>query len=227
MKVDLKLLVGQSVGVFVIFALALFLPAGNWAWLAGWVFLGLFLGFYLAVNAWLFRHNPALLQERTRLASSDQQGWDKLLFPVMLAGTLAWLALMGLDAERWHWSWVPLGLQALGLLLLLGSFYLLFLTFRENSFLSPVVRVQQDRGQAVVSTGLYAHVRHPMYAAIAVFTVGTALLLGSWSGVCFGLLLVLILARRAVLEERALREHLQGYAAYMGQVRYRLIPNVW
>jgi protein-S-isoprenylcysteine O-methyltransferase Ste14 len=32
---------------------------------------------------------------------------------------------------------------------------------------------------------------------------------------------------RAVLEERFLREGLEGYAAYMQRVRYRLIPGVW
>jgi protein-S-isoprenylcysteine O-methyltransferase Ste14 len=31
----------------------------------------------------------------------------------------------------------------------------------------------------------------------------------------------------AVLEERVLREELEGYSAYMTQVRYRLIPYVW
>jgi protein-S-isoprenylcysteine O-methyltransferase Ste14 len=227
MHVNVKLLVAQSAAVFLIFALSLFLPAGNWGWTAGWVFLVLFFAFYLAVSVWLFMHNPSLLQERTRLASSDQQGWDKLLFPLMLVLSLAWLALMALDAARFHWSWVPVWLQAAGLILLLCSFYLLFLTFRENSYLSPVVRVQQERGQVVVSTGLYAYVRHPMYAAIAVFTVGTALLLGSWYGVLVGMLLMVVLARRAVLEERTLRQALPGYGAYMAQVKHRLIPRVW
>jgi len=227
MKVNLKLLAGQSVVIFALFALALFVPAGTWAWGAGWVFWVLFLGFYVAINAWLFRNNPALLQERTRLASSDQQGWDKLLFPLMLLAFFGWLALMGWDAVRAHGSWMPLWLQGAGLVLLLASFYLLFRTFRENSYLSPVVRVQADRGQVVVSSGLYAHVRHPMYTGIAVFTVGTALLLGSWYGLLLGIILMAILARRAVLEEATLRQALPGYADYMAQVRYRLIPYVW
>jgi protein-S-isoprenylcysteine O-methyltransferase Ste14 len=36
-----------------------------------------------------------------------------------------------------------------------------------------------------------------------------------------------MIARRAVLEERTLRQELQGYDAYMVQVKYRLIPYVW
>jgi protein-S-isoprenylcysteine O-methyltransferase Ste14 len=66
-----------------------------------------------------------------------------------------------------------------------------------------------------------------MYAAFLPFMVGTPLLLGSGYGVLFGLAFVLALARRAVLEERMLQQELQGYADYMLQVKYRLIPYVW
>ena len=41
------------------------------------------------------------------------------------------------------------------------------------------------------------------------------------------LLLIGLFAWRAVLEERTLRDELQGYAAYMTQVKYRLVPYVW
>ena len=227
MAVNFELQAGQFLGFLAAFAVALFLPAGTLAWLAGWVFLGMFFSFFLAVNLWLARHNPGLLQERTQLAASDQQGWDKLLFRLLLLFPFVWLAFMSLDAVRFHWSPMPGWLPVVGAAMLLCSFYLLFLTFRENSYLSPVVRLQADRGQVVVSTGPYHVVRHPMYAGIAVFTVGTALLLGSGYGVLLGLVFLAILARRAVLEERTLSEALPGYRAYMTQVKYRLIPRVW
>ena len=122
---------------------------------------------------------------------------------------------------------MPAWLQVAGAITLVCSFALLFLTFRENAYLSPVVRIQTERGHTVISTGPYRYVRHPIYAAMVVFVAGTALLLGSWSGVLLGLVFVAILARRATLEERALQAELPGYAAYMGRVRYRLIPYVW
>ena len=227
MHANLKLQVGQFLAYLVAFGLALFLPAGTLAWLAGWIFLALFFGFLLATNLWLFKHNPGLLQERMRLGTSDQQGWDKLLFPLLLLLFFGWLISISLDAGRFHWSPVPVWLQFVGAIVLLCSFYLLFLTFRENSYLSTVVRIQEDRGQTVVSTGPYHTVRHPMYSAILVFTMGTSLLLGSWYGVLSGLVLMILLARRTLLEERTLRAELAGYAAYMGQVKYRLIPYIW
>jgi protein-S-isoprenylcysteine O-methyltransferase Ste14 len=134
---------------------------------------------------------------------------------------------MSLDAARFHWSPVPLWLQIVGAALLMSSFEFLFLTFRENSYLSPVVRIQAERGHSVVTTGLYGYVRHPMYSALLVFVMGTSLLLGSGYGVIFGLVTMALLARRAVLEERMLLRELPGYSVYTADVKYRLIPHVW
>jgi protein-S-isoprenylcysteine O-methyltransferase Ste14 len=218
----------QIAGLFVVFALILFLAAGTIAWLAGWAFLVLFFGFTVALSLWLLRHSPGLLTERmTGVGKSDQKTWDKVFFAIANVFFLAWLVLMPLDAARFHWSQMPGWLQVLGAALLLCSFYLFFLTFRENAYLSPAVRVQTDRGQTVVSTGPYRYVRHPMYATAIIFFVGTTLLLGSWYGLLLGLVIVVGVAIRAVQEERTLRAELPGYEAYMAQVKYRLIPYVW
>lgn len=222
-----KQTIWQTIGFFTLFGLALFLPAGNVAWLAGWVFLILFFGFFVTTNNWLLKYNPGLLQERMSLSRPDQKGWDKILFPLILVSTVIWLIFMSLDASRFHWSPLPAWLQMVGVMTLLSSFYILYLTFRENSYLSTVVRIQRERGHRVISTGPYHWVRHPMYSGILIFMVGTSLLLGSGYGVLIGMIFILVLARRAVQEERTLRVELTGYASYMAQVKYRLIPYVW
>ena len=84
----IRKLIVQAGIFFGLFALAVFVPAGRVDWLAGWVFLVAFLVFYLAVNAWLYRHNPGLMEERLSLARPDQKGWDKVLFPLMLLFSL-------------------------------------------------------------------------------------------------------------------------------------------
>src|SRR5689334_5030797 len=119
MTVNLKMLLGQFLGVFLLFALALFLPADTIAWPAGWIFLGLFFGFMLALNLWLLKHNPGLLQERMRRSADNQQGWDKVLFPSMFVLFLIWLGVMAVDAVRFHWSYVPPWLQIVGGIILL------------------------------------------------------------------------------------------------------------
>jgi protein-S-isoprenylcysteine O-methyltransferase Ste14 len=228
MTVNRTLLATQIIGMALVFALALFLPAGTLAWPAGWVFLLLFFGFVIALSLWLLKHNPGLLTERmTGVGKADQKAWDKVFLGLVSLLFVAWLILMPLDAVRFRWSQLPVWLQVVGVLVLLGSFALFFLTFRENAYLSPAVRIQTDRGQTVVSSGPYHYVRHPMYAAFLLFVLGTALVLGSWYGLLFGLTLVFAVARRAVLEERTLRQELDGYDAYMAQVEYRLIPRVW
>lgn len=228
MAVNRTLLAAQIVGMLLVFALILFLSAGAVTWLAGWAFLVLFFGFVVALSGWLLRHNPGLLTERmTGVGKADQKAWDKVFYVLLNVIFLVWLIIMPLDAVRFHWSHVPVVLQVFGALLLLCSFAVFFLTFRANSFLSPAVRIQSERDQVVVSTGPYHYVRHPMYAAAAVFLAGTALLLGSWWGLLGGGILMVAVANRAVREERSLRAELHGYAAYMARVKYRLIPRIW
>ena len=227
MAINSKLLVAQTAILFLVIALLLFLPAGTIAWLSGWIFLVLFFSSVIAITIWLYRHDPGLLQERMTLFKSDQETWDKVLVALVQVFFYAWLILMPLDAVRFRWSHMPVWLQVIGAVILLCSFYLFFLTFRENPYLSPAVRIQKERGHTVISTGPYRYVRHPMYAAFIPFVLGTSLLLGSWYGVLAGLIQVVVIARRAVLEERMLRKGLKGYDHYMEQVNYRFIPCVW
>jgi protein-S-isoprenylcysteine O-methyltransferase Ste14 len=98
---------------------------------------------------------------------------------------------------------------------------------RENSFAAPVIKLQHERGQRVISTGPYAFVRHPMYFGAAFYFIGTALLLGSWWGVIFAFVLIGLLCIRIPIEEKALRAGLEGYGEYAAHVRYRLSPHVW
>ena len=212
---------------FLVTALVLFLSAGTIAWPAGWIDLILLYG-WLLVGIWLLlKYNPGLLEERINLSQSNQKAWDKVFILLFYLFFFAWLVLMPLDAVRFHWSQVPLVLQVAGAVALVGSFFLISLTFRENSFLSPTVRIQEERGQTVISTGPYHYVRHPMYAGGLLLFLGTPLLLGSWYGLLLALVFIPAGAVRAVLEERVLREELPGYDAYMAQVKYRLIPYVW
>lgn len=228
MKINTLQLAGGFAFIFFEFSLPLFLSAGTLAWVAGWVYVGLFMLFTVTLSLWLVRANPGLLNERlTGMGKADQAVWDKLWYAVTTILFIGWLVLMGLDAVRFGWSHVPLWVQVVGGLLLISSLYLFYLTFRENAFLSVAVRIQEERGQTVISTGPYAVVRHPMYAALLLFVPGTALLLGSWYGVLCGVVVIAAAGWRAVREERTLLDELPGYEAYMARVKYRLVPYVW
>ena len=224
MSLQTKVIVVEFVE-FLVMALALFLPAGTAAWPAAWVFLGLLFVCGLPITWWLLKYDPGLIEERMRFR--PQLSWDKVFIAIVLVFIVFWLILMPLDAVRFHWSRMPVELKTLGALMLLISLYISFLTMRENPYSSAVVRVQKERAQTVISTGPYRYVRHPMYTGACLFFLGTALLLGSWYGVLCTPVFIGLFAVRAVLEERLLREELEGYDAYMAQVEYRFFPHVW
>lgn len=180
------------------------------------------------IEAMLARRDPALLAERLGPPiQPGQEGWDKVWISAFLLLFFGWVALMALDAVRFGWSQVPVWLQVLGAAGIVACYWICYLAFRENTFLAPVVRLQTERGHHVVSTGPYAHVRHPMYAGALLYLVGTALLLGSWYGLAAAVVLAAGIALRAVLEERTLARQLPGYSAYMREVKRRLIPGIW
>jgi protein-S-isoprenylcysteine O-methyltransferase Ste14 len=114
-----------------------------------------------------------------------------------------------------------------GTLLLILSGALIFEVFRENTFASPVVKMQKERGQKVISTGLYGIVRHPMYTGACLLFISSPMLLGSVYGLVMGIGLVVILAARSIGEEAMLTRELEGYSQYKSKVRWRLIPFVF
>jgi protein-S-isoprenylcysteine O-methyltransferase Ste14 len=157
----------------------------------------------------------------------SQRTWDRILMSVFVVVWIGSLVLSALDAVRFHWSRIPIWLQAVGAVLVALSYYVFYLTFRENSYAAPTVKIQSERGHRVVSTGPYAMVRHPMYAGAVAFFVGTPLLLGSWWGLAVTPALIVLLSVRALLEERTLADELPGYRDYAARVRYRLVPGIW
>lgn len=226
-KPRIVLVLFQVLSTLLIYALPVFIPAGLRAWPSAWVFLALWFGFWLFILIWLYLQDPGLFWERMLTTTSGQKLWDKLLVPLLYGAIFLWLLFTAFDAGRFHWSPVAPPIEILGALILGASFLLFFLTFRANRYLATVVRVQEDRGQVVITNGPYRLVRHPMYAATLIFFLGTPLLLGAWYGVLLSPIAAVVLSWRAVLEERTLQKDLPGYAEYMTRTKYRLIPLIW
>jgi protein-S-isoprenylcysteine O-methyltransferase Ste14 len=206
----------------------LFVPAGTLAWPGAWVFLAEMWLLGIAVGLWLLRYDPALLKERTgSFVQRDQPPIDKLLVVSLIAFYIAWFVVMGLD-RRYGWSpSVTVWQQALGAVGVFLSVYLGYLTFRENSFASPVVKIQTERAHSVITTGPYSYVRHPMYAGALFHFGGLPLLLGSAWGLAFLPVFIALFAIRISIEERTLRTAFRGYDDYAARVRYRVIPLIW
>lgn len=212
-----------------LFPLAILGIGGDWGWLEGWIFALWFDAMVLSNMFYLYFKDPALLAERSgRTAPTDWKGWDKFLLNGAYFLTVVWFILMPLDAKRLGWSpEFALWLKVIGGLLLIPALYFIYQATAENTFLSTRVRIQEERKQKVISSGVYGFVRHPLYLGVLLMLIGGPLLLGALSGLAISLVAVIVLVVRIRGEEKMLVEELEGYAEYKEKVRYRLVPFLW
>ena len=80
----------------------------------------------------------------------------------------------------------------------------------------------------LVTGGLYARIRHPMYSALLIYSAGQALVLPNYIvGPSYGVAMAILFAFRVGAEERMMIEEFgREYEVYMAQTK-RLIPFVW
>jgi protein-S-isoprenylcysteine O-methyltransferase Ste14 len=203
--------------------------SGDWFWIEGWIFSIWFIVLCFTTIIYLYRKDPELLAERYRKpGTANQKAWDKYVVSGLLIGFIAWIVIMPLDAKRYGWTTdFPLWLKILGGIGLILSFFFFYRSYTDNTFVSPLVRIQTERKQQVVSTGVYGFVRHPMYLGGILMFIGTPLLLGSYFGIALGLIITVLLAFRTLGEEQMMLKELDGYEEYKRKVKYRFIPLIW
>ena len=232
-KANNKMTVGRfifgSIITILIFPAVILFLSGNWLWLEGWIFSLWFDAMVLSNVMYLYWKDPALLAERSKAPGSDnQEKWDKYLVIGIYFMALAWFIVMPLDAKRFGWSPIfPVWLKVLGGVALLPALYLIYQATVENTYLSTLVRIQTDRKQHVISTGVYGFVRHPLYLGCLLMILGAPLLLGSMYGFIIGVIAIIVLVGRIIGEENMLVNGLEGYEEYKKKVKYRLVPFVW
>ena len=128
----------------IIFLLAIFfVPAGTMAWTEAWVFIGFYFLYVGLGVAWLKKHDPDLLKERMK-DKKDAKPWDRFLIFTYVIFMICMIILAGLDAVRFRWSDIPLFIKILGFAGFLPATAIIFWAMRENSYLSDVVRIQDD-----------------------------------------------------------------------------------
>jgi protein-S-isoprenylcysteine O-methyltransferase Ste14 len=213
-------------GFLVFIGVARFLPAGRWGWTRGWLFLAAFFALTIPSLVYLRRTNPEIFVARSRIHGSTKT-WDKVILSLLLPSMLFEIVLAALDSGRFHWSRVPAWATALGYVFLVFGYLLSVWAYRFNKFAEPGVRVQKERGQQVIDGGPYALVRHPVYLGGLFIAACIPLTLGSlWALIPAAVGGATILVR-ILMEERTLRDELDGYREYMDRVRWRLVPRVW
>jgi protein-S-isoprenylcysteine O-methyltransferase Ste14 len=208
-----------------VMAALLFLPAGTLDYWEAWVFIAVFFACSLAITVYLAVQDPQLLTRRMKAGPGAET--EKTQKIIMVAAMLSFTAAIVIPAidHRFGWSDAPASVVILGNGLVVLSYLVFYVVFRENTYGAATIQIADN--QTVISTGPYAVVRHPMYGGALLLVLGTPLALGSWWGLVTVVPTVAGLVARLLDEERFLDANLPGYSDYMRKVRYRLVPFVW
>jgi Putative protein-S-isoprenylcysteine methyltransferase len=211
------------------YALLLFVPADTLHWWRAWVFLAVTVVVMAAAVFSILPDSADLFAQRAKgIIQKGQPLWDRALVILLVVSYVGQIIFIPLDLFRFHVLPKPGALiSCIGLALYVASWWIMTLAMKANPFAVPVVRLQEERHQRVIDTGIYAVVRHPMYAGFVPMAIGPALWLQSYVAALLAVVPIAVLAVRSVFEERFLKRQLMGYEAYTEKVRYRLIPFVW
>jgi protein-S-isoprenylcysteine O-methyltransferase Ste14 len=225
--------VGLRTGV-AIFILIVALPVSpvlitqRWGWWQAWTFAALTVSGFFISRLLASRRHPGLLDERAKfLDHSDTEPFDRILSPIVGFAPALVPLCAGLEVELIGELTKPLVMDVTALVVFVGGYAFGSWALIENRFFSATVRIQAERGHFVVDTGPYRFVRHPGYSGALLVFAATPVLFGTpWTGLLSAALCVALIVRTA-LEDRALREKLQGYEDYAARTRFRLVPGVW
>ncbi len=216
----------QSILIIIGFAV-LFISAGTLAWINAWVYVGLVSIYWVISTVVLAGVNPDMLNERGSVVKEGTKGFDKVwvaIYPVLTFGNLV---VMGFDAVRFQWSFMPFWLAILGIVIMIPASVISTWAMAVNKFFEWTVRIQDDRQQYICTSGPYKIMRHPGYTGLVISILVYPLILGSWWGFVLSGILAIIVVIRTALEDRTLQNEMTGYREYAKQVKYRLIPLVW
>jgi protein-S-isoprenylcysteine O-methyltransferase Ste14 len=223
-KTNLRASVSGLLGL-VLFGALLFGTAGTFDYWQAWVFIAILTAVSIFPTVYLAVKDPATLERRMHGGPlAETRTAQKIVASGFLLIVVAVLVVSALD-HRFGWSQVPTAVVVLGDALVAIGFGITLLVVIENSYAAANVTVEAE--QTVISTGLYAIVRHPMYFGAVIMMIGMPLALDSYWGLVTLLPVMAVLALRITDEEKMLRQELDGYDEYTQKVHHRLVPGVW
>ncbi|HEY4100381.1 MAG TPA: isoprenylcysteine carboxylmethyltransferase family protein [Gemmatimonadales bacterium] len=232
-RLIIKGLIGGAVQV-AIYAAALLIPAGivhggTWYWPRALLFFLLYaIALEASVVVMAIAAPNSLAARLTPPATEAQPMADRVATLLLVLATLGWFAFVAVDVFDLKLlpppSW---GVSLAGAVVSFAGFIVAVTAIHQNAFAIPIVEDQSARAQVVITSGLYAYVRHPMYLGILIFHAGLALWLGSYAALLAVGVMVLMLRIRIGIEETTLRQTLPEYPQYITRVPARLVPGIW
>jgi len=151
-------------GVFILIPAGL-VPGGTWYWPRAFILLGVYAFIIVVSIVALAVKAPASLEARLKPPVSKKQPVaDRIVTAFLMLWFLAWLVFIPI--EVFYLKLLPkphFAVSVCGGVLSLVGVSIVIIAIYQNSFAIPIVEDQTKRGQVLVDTGLYAHVRHPLY----------------------------------------------------------------
>ena len=225
MKANVRLMASAGIKLLmglVLVGLLIFLPAGTLCFFNGWLLVAVLFVPMLIAGVVMTFCSPQLLKKR--LNTKEKEREQKSVVAMSGIMFIAAFVVAGLN-YRYVWTVMPSWTVWSAVALFLLSYAMYAEVMRENAYLSRTIEVQE--GQTVIETGLYGIVRHPMYSATILLFLSMPLVLGSLPSFVIMLVYIPLIVKRIKNEEKVLLAGLDGYEAYCGKVKYRLLPFVW
>ena len=214
-----------------LFIIMFFPLAQDWAWIEAWLFItslviNLTISFYV-IN----KKNPRVLRNRMKVKkvgvtekTKRSAGSDKFILPFLGVGFITALILPIFDYRN-QWSSIPFTVEIIGLVVFNIGVVIMDIAMVQNAYASKLLDINKD--QKLIDTGLYGHVRHPLYSGAVLMMLGLPIALGSWISLIPATVGVLALLIRIKFEEEMLIKGMDGYDEYRTRVKYKIIPKIY
>ena len=203
-----------------------FSAAGHFNIKRAWIFFGLSFLFLIINTLIAIFFSPEIANVRGEMQKGTKT-WDKVFIAVYTPMTLALPLIAGLDVGRFGWSYLGTGSLYAGIIIfLIGGIFTDWALF-SNIHFETTVRIQTEKDHKVITDGPYKIIRHPGYVGILLNTYSTSLILGSLYSLIPVFIMTVLFIIRTHLEDKTLRDELDGYSDYAKKVRFRLIPGIW
>jgi protein-S-isoprenylcysteine O-methyltransferase Ste14 len=143
-------------------------------------------------------------------------------------GMVEWIILVGTGICGLVFSWTKFSVfpisNILGALLIISAFMFHWWAEKEHK----QAHERSKNIDTIVTSGVYAKIRHPLYLSLIFLNIGIAL--------AFGVIITFILALLTIIhwvltglkeEEALIKQFPDKYARYKQHVRWRMIPGVF
>jgi len=217
--------------ILVIFVILLFPLAQDWGWFEAWLFIISFVVNFTISYYLINKKNPRVIRNRMKLKkfgvtektkSSARSDW--FIMPLISIGFVGVMLLPPFD-YRYGWTPIPLTVEIIGLAVLNIGLIIIYIAMIQNAYASKVLDINKD--QKLIDTGLYGHVRHPLYTGAILMVLGVPVALGSWFSLIPAAIVVLALLIRIRFEEEMLIKGMDDYDEYRSRVKYKIIPKIY